>query len=135
MRNTNLEIPISLGELIDKITILELKIENIADVKKLIHARRELSLLELKLLTLGLSGIQVFRDQLKYVNSKLWDIEDKIRLQEKQQNFGQEFIFLARQVYITNDQRFAIKNEINFQFSSSIQEIKSYQNYEEQKTA
>jgi hypothetical protein len=133
--NTNVEVPISLGELIDKITILEIKQEQITDYTKKTNVKREASLLELKLLTLNLNGIQIYRDQLKYVNKKLWDIEDQIRLKEKDQIFDQEFIFLARQVYITNDQRFSIKNEINNQFSSSIKEIKSYENYESQKTA
>lgn len=133
--NTNVEIPISLGELVDKITILEIKQEQILDSRKRAHAHREFHLLELKLLTLTLTGIQVFRDQLKYVNQKLWDIEDQIRLKEKDQNFDQEFIFLARQVYLLNDQRFSIKNEINQQFCSSIKEIKSYEEYEKQKTA
>jgi hypothetical protein len=133
--NTNVEVPISLGELIDKITILEIKQEQITDFTKKSNVKREASLLELKLLTLNLNGIQIYRDQLKYVNKKLWDIEDQIRLKERDQNFDQEFIFLARQVYITNDQRFSIKNEINNQFSSSIKEIKSYENYENQKTA
>ncbi len=123
--------PISHGELIDKITILEIKAERIPDAAKLANVRRELDLLD-QVWTRHSDArvdIAVEREQLKAVNAALWDIEDRIRLKEKAQAFDAEFIELARSVYIRNDERAAIKRSINERLGSTLMEEKSYQSY------
>lgn len=120
--------PISLGELIDKITILEIKAENIHDSKKRVNITHELRLLE-EICTHRLPDnifLLEIRTQLKTVNQTLWDIEDRIRLKEKSAEFDDEFTQLARNVYITNDQRSALKCRINQEYGSDIIEEKSY---------
>jgi hypothetical protein len=124
-----IECPVSLGELVDKLAILRIKEEMIADDQKLKHIKTEAQELQKKLDQLKLSGIDHYLGQLIGVNRKLWKIEDDIREKERQKNFDQEFIVLARAVYHTNDQRFAVKNEINQKFDSTIQEVKSYRSY------
>ncbi len=121
--------PVSLGELIDKITILTIKERKIQDSAKLKNIIKEKDLLQKKLLELNLLGIEVFIDQLIEVNEKLWDIEDGIRQKEFEQDFGKSFIELARSVYKTNDKRFSIKNRINREYDSDIAEEKSYKEY------
>lgn len=121
--------PVSLGELIDKITILTIKERKIQDSAKLKNIIKEKDLLQKKLLELNLLGIEVFIDQLIEVNEKLWDIEDEIRQKEFEQDFGKSFIELARSVYKTNDKRFSIKNRINREYDSDIAEEKSYKEY------
>jgi hypothetical protein len=123
---------ISLGELIDKITILEIKKEKIKDQKKLSFVIIELSELNKTLKDLNLDSKDLLlslKDKLKVVNSELWDIEDKIRDKEKEGKFDQDFIELARSVYLKNDLRFEYKNEINISYKSGIREIKSYNKY------
>ncbi|WP_257387877.1 DUF6165 family protein [Tahibacter caeni] len=123
--------PISHGELIDKITILEIKSERIADPAKLTNVRKELDLL-LEVWSGDAAAavdIGAERARLKAVNQALWDIEDRIRLKEKAQSFDAEFIELARAVYFQNDDRAAIKREINLKLGSQLIEEKSYQNY------
>ena len=122
--------PVSLGELIDKISILKIKKKNIVDKKKLHFINVELFLLE-KTLSESLQDkkISEFLYKLIEVNSKLWKIEDNIRDCERNKKFDQKFIDLARAVYFTNDQRSAIKLEINNHFGSNIVEIKSYEKY------
>ncbi len=121
-------VPVSLGELIDKITILEIKAEQIRDTEKLANIIHELRLLE----EIGNSYLAnnafvlKIRAQLKQVNQALWEIEDRIRLKEKSAEFDDEFIRLARTVYITNDERSALKRQINRQSGSDIIEEKSY---------
>ena len=126
-----IEIPISFGELIDKLTILEIKKSKITNNKKLKNVQLEFELLNKKYRTIlnDTKELQVFYDALLKVNSKLWEIEDKIRILEKNKEFNEEFIDLARSVYKSNDERFAIKNEINKTFDSEIQEQKEYENY------
>ena len=123
--------PISHGELIDKITILEIKAEQITDPAKLANVRRELDLLgEIwRNDAAAAVGVDAERARLKQVNQSLWDIEDRIRLKEKAQAFDAEFIELARAVYFQNDERAAIKREINLKLGSQLIEEKSYQSY------
>jgi hypothetical protein len=123
--------PISHGELIDKITILEIKAEQIVDPAKLVNVRKELDLLAEVWRNDAAAAIDIDaeRARLKQVNQSLWDIEDRIRLKEKAQSFDAEFIELARAVYFQNDDRAAIKREINLKLGSQLIEEKSYQNY------
>ncbi len=123
-----IEVPISWGELVDKITILEIKAERIDDPKKLANVTRELWLLNRKLSPVAAQVLRL-KLRLKDVNTKLWDIEDEIRDCEREQNFGPRFIELARAVYVTNDQRADVKREINFALSSELVEEKSYRPY------
>jgi len=120
---------VSLGELVDKITILLIKKEKIVDENKLILVNEELSVLSTTLESLSLDEIGTYLENLKTVNSELWIIEDLIREKERVKLFDKEFIELARKVYITNDKRFEIKNRINEKFGSSIKEVKSYKSY------
>ena len=126
-----IEIPVSFGELIDKLTILEIKKSKITDNEKLKNIQLEFELLNKKYQTKlkDSKELQVFYDALLEVNHKLWKIEDKIRILENNKEFNEEFIDLARSVYKSNDERFAIKNEINKTFDSEIQEQKEYENY------
>ena len=121
--------PISVGELIDKITILEIKAERIADRHKAANVTKELALLRAIQAESGLDGaaIDAFTEDLKSVNAALWDIEDAIREHEARADFGPSFIELARSVYISNDKRSRIKREINEAFGSVVLEEKSYQ--------
>jgi hypothetical protein len=123
--------PISHGELLDKITILEIKAAHIADAAKLANVRTELDLLNRIWVADAAAQVDLgdARARLKSVNQKLWDIEDDIRLKEKAQAFDAEFIALARAVYFTNDERAAIKREINVKLGSALIEEKSYQDY------
>jgi hypothetical protein len=124
-------IPISPGELLDKITILQIKSERIADPAKVANVTTELGMLE-----------QVWRDtvaddaeiralsaELKSINEALWEIEDDIRDEERNRRFGERFIELARAVYVTNDERANAKKKVNLHLNSSIVEEKSYQDY------
>tara|TARA_B100000424_G_C22847680_1_gene452122 strand:- start:414 stop:803 length:390 start_codon:yes stop_codon:yes gene_type:complete len=126
-----IEIPVSFGELIDKLTILEIKKSKITDNEKLKNIQLEFELLNKKYQTKlkDTKELQVFYDALLEVNHKLWKIEDKLRILENNKEFNEEFIDLARSVYKLNDERFAIKNEINKTFDSEIQEQKEYENY------
>jgi hypothetical protein len=123
-----IEVPISWGELVDKITILEIKAERMDDPKKLANVTRELWLLNRKLSPVATQVLRL-KLRLKEVNTRLWDIEDEIRDCEREQNFGPRFIELARAVYVTNDQRADVKREINFALSSELVEEKSYRPY------
>lgn len=133
----SIEIPISPGELVDKITILEIKQEKIESEQKRRNVSLELSLLNARWQnTSGASHPQVaaVRNTLKSINEQLWDIEDRIRLLEAAQDFGPAFIELARSVYITNDKRAAAKREINNLLGSNIIEEKDYVDYQQTKT-
>ena len=122
--------PISLGELIDKISILVIKEKKITDEKKNNLIREELTLLRKTLNeAANNNSINNYLNQLIDVNSALWKIEDEIRDCEKNKKFDQKFIELARSVYITNDRRAEIKLEINNKFGSKIVEVKSYKKY------
>ena len=128
---SQISVPVSIGELIDKITILEIKAERIRDAAKLANVRAELELLDTTWANNPLSRIDIDdeRARLKAVNETLWEIEDRIRLQEKAQAFDTDFIELARAVYFRNDERAAIKREINLKLGSQLVEEKSYQDY------
>ena len=119
---------ISAGELIDKITILEIKKTKISDSNKLEDVEKELLSLNLtfKKLISDTTQIQILIDNLKSVNLKLWDIENGKRLAEKNNDFGEKFIELARNVYKNNDERAKIKLEINNILGSNIKEVKSH---------
>ena len=122
--------PISLGELIDKISILLIKERKITDVKKIDLIHEELKLLKKTLNKVTKdSAIDNYLNQLIDINSALWKIEDELRDCEKNKEFDKKFIDLARSVYITNDKRSEIKLEINNKFGSKIVEIKSYKKY------
>ena len=124
----NIQAPISLGELIDKITILQIKTNHLQGAA-LKHVTTELNALESTLKNLNLNVDPKLIQQLKEVNQNLWNIEDDIREQERQKNFGDTFIQLARSVYKQNDRRSAIKKEIHTTYDSAFTEEKSYQPY------
>ena len=119
---------ISAGELIDKITILEIKKNKISNENKLKEIDKELSSLNhtMNKSILEKSKILTFKDQLREINQKLWDIEDSKRMAEKNNDFGKEFIELARNVYKLNDERARIKLKINEILGSNIKEVKSH---------
>ena len=124
-------VPVSPGELLDKITILRIKVARIQDAAKLANVKLELSLLEQTWKDSGAAAHDVALDEraLENVNGRLWDIEDRIRDKEAHQTFDREFIELARAVYICNDERAAIKKRINLQLGSRLIEEKSYKQY------
>jgi len=126
-----IKVPVSFGEVLDKITILEIKSERIKDEAKLKNVRLELAELTetWNEAVQDQSAIADLRKQLKAVNEELWEIEDDIRDQEAAQDFGPRFIELARAVYVTNDKRAAIKKEVNLALGSRFVEEKSYQDY------
>lgn len=120
--------PCSIGELIDKITILRIKTRRISHEDKLHNVRRELALLEELAAGAGLvgPGIESLTEQLAVVNARLWDVEDTIRIREREGDFGSQFVALARSVYANNDERAALKRAINTMFDSALVEEKSY---------
>jgi hypothetical protein len=124
-------VPISPGELLDKITILRIKSQRIEDVAKLANVRLELDLLERKWQESGADAGEIAADEraLQNVNERLWDIEDRIRDKEAVQTFDRDFIELARAVYLANDERAALKKRINQKLGSRIVEEKSYRPY------
>ena len=125
-----IDTPISLGELVDKISILIIKDKNIDDLDKKNHVNKELSFLKKTLKKyLKEEEIKDYLDELIEINSKLWVIEDDIRDCERNKIFDQKFIDLARSVYFTNDIRAVIKSKINKNFGSELIEVKSYEKY------
>jgi len=131
MDQTQPEIPVSWGELIDKITILEIKSRRIVSTQAVANVRLELALLNERASAAlrQKADVAALKAQLTEVNEALWDIEDKIRDKEAASDFGAEFIELARAVYKTNDRRAAIKREINKALQSKLVEEKSYSDY------
>jgi hypothetical protein len=127
----NIQIPISPGELVDRLTILEIKSARISDPEKVANVRYELGLLAdaAKAAIPASRDMDALKAALKTVNEKLWEIEDAIRECERAQNFGDHFIELARAVYRTNDERGNIKARINEALGSAIREEKSYAPY------
>jgi len=117
--------PVSPGELIDKITILEIKQERIKDVDKVKNVNLELELLE----SLWDGSVYQSSALVKFINEELWVIEDDLRLKESKAEFDRDFIELARSVYLTNDRRASVKREINLEVGSKLIEEKSYQDY------
>ena len=120
---------ISVGELVDKITILEIKLNKIKNPEKLQNIKNELNVLNEYFVKIENDQLNQLKNKLKDTNLKLWQIEDDIRVCEKNKDFSSSFINLARSVYITNDERFELKNSINEIFSSVIKEVKSYEGY------
>jgi len=119
---------ISAGELLDKISILEIKLDNIKDREKLVEINKEYkSLVETRKSNIEINeNLQKLINQLKEINFKLWNIEEKKRICEKNSDFGKNFIQLSRSVYINNDKRAKIKSDINKLLGSNIKEVKSY---------
>ena len=128
---TQIAVPVSHGELIDKLTILEIKSERIVDPAKLTNIHNELDALNRAWQGDPAAAIDIAdpRCRLKAINQTLWDIEDEIRIKEKAHAFDERFIELARAVYVTNDQRADVKREINERLGSTLVEEKSYQPY------
>lgn len=127
----NMQVPVSPGEVLDKITILEIKSERMADAGKVANVRSELAILQ-KTWGEYIREDEVIRglhERLKKINEALWDIEDDIRDKERAKEFDERFIELARAVYVTNDQRSQVKKELNLHLGSEIIEEKSYQDY------
>ena len=125
----NPQIPVSIGEIFDKYSILEIKQSKITDPDKLRHITTEMTYLRPYILEYNLEN-SIYQ-KLKTINLKLWDIEDKLRIKEYNQDFDAEFIELARNVYFTNDSRGDVKKEINVIFHSNIHEVKSYVDYKQ----
>lgn len=126
-----LSIPLSVGEIMDKITILEIKAERIVNAEKVANVTAELDTLS-PLVThdaLNTASIKALVAELKDINEALWDIEDDIRERENSKDFGEAFIALARAVYVTNDKRAEIKKQINLATGSTLIEEKSYEDY------
>ena len=126
--SSNILAPVSIGELIDKITILEIKSEHMMKTK-LKNVSKELGLLKNILKDNNIEIGEDLVNDLKIVNNKLWEIEDKIRIKESKQEFDNEFIEIARSVYKENDMRASIKQKINYQYNSELVEEKSYKDY------
>jgi hypothetical protein len=127
-----IRVPVSVGELIDKITILEVKSERMSDATMLANVQKELDLLnksweENRPVA---PDIEIQKGQLKEINERLWEIEDDIRLLEAEKDFGDRFVELARAVYVTNDRRAEIKKTINDALGSELTEEKSYADYQ-----
>ena len=121
-------VPVSVGELVDKYSILAIKSEKIQDKSKCLSIIAEMNLLEKEIQNLHHFDLNLL-EEIKKVNESLWEIEDQIRIKEKHKAFDEEFIQLARLVYITNDVRFQVKNKINQLYESQLLEFKSYQSY------
>jgi hypothetical protein len=117
-------VPVSVGELIDKITILEIKAAKIACANALINVNYEL--IELNAIAEPLGVESDYKNKLVDVNTKLWDVEDKLRIHEKNKTFENDFVALARLVYIFNDERALIKRDINIRYKSTIVEEKYF---------
>jgi len=126
-----LNVPVSVGEVVDKVTILEIKSQRISDESKLHNIRTELDQLR-PLVSGGVfdsDEVVALFDGLRQVNGELWDIEDDIRAEEAAGRFGERFIALARAVYVTNDRRAELKKKINLATGSALVEEKSYEDY------
>ena len=125
-----IKIPVSAGELVDKISILKIKKKNVIDQNKKENINRELDMLtDIYNEINNANKLDNFLKKLLEVNQKLWEIEDQIRVLERKKQFDKDFILLARSVYIENDKRFEIKNEINTFLGSAIKEEKLYEDY------
>lgn len=124
-----MKMDVSIGELVDKVTILEIKSEKIKSKKKLVNIKNEYKLLKEDMVNIGITQHSAEFRELKKVNLKLWEIEDNIRIKEAKQEFDKGFIELARSVYFKNDDRATIKKEINIKYDSELVEEKEYIDY------
>jgi hypothetical protein len=125
-----MRIDVSIGELVDKVTILEIKLERIQDPHKITNVRREYDLLRQVLDEAGIGRDSGEFRELKSLNLKLWEIEDRIRAKEKAKQFDAEFVELARSVYFVNDRRSEVKRSINLAMGSPLIEEKDHVDYE-----
>jgi len=123
-----MKIEVSNGEIADKLTIIEIKLENIKDEKKLVNLRNEFNVLDEAVSKIIAKDHTLYQELLK-INKQLWDIEDRIRELEKAKDFGPEFVEVARAVYFTNDKRSEVKRQINELTGSALIEEKSYEDY------
>jgi len=121
-----IECPVSVGEIFDKVSILQIKKEKINNLEKLNYIEEELASLLEKLNLLEKIGTPEFLNRLREINLKLWVLEDQLREKEIEKDFGAQFVEMARKVYQLNDKRFEIKSEINTIFNSQVREVKSY---------
>jgi len=125
-----ISIPVSIGEMIDKLSILQVKKNKVKDETKLKFIHNEFELLyNFSSEFLNNPETDLIYHKLVLVNTNLWEIEDELRIMEKEKNFDNEFVSLARKVYFTNDERFRLKNEINLVTKSEIREVKEYVKY------
>jgi hypothetical protein len=123
-----MKIEVSNGEIVDKLTIIEIKLEHIKDEKKLVNLKTEYEVLDAAVKNIIDKKHEHYKELLK-INQQLWDIEDRIRELEKAKDFGAEFIEVARAVYFTNDRRSEVKRKINELTGSNLIEEKSYEDY------
>jgi len=123
-----MKIEVSNGEIADKLTIIEIKLENIKDEKKLVNLKAEFAVLDEAVAKIIAKDHPLYQELLT-INKQLWDIEDRIRELEKAKDFGAEFVEVARSVYFTNDKRSDVKRKINELTGSSLIEEKSYEDY------
>jgi hypothetical protein len=124
-----MKIEVSIGELVDKVTILEIKLEKFKNAEKLANVKKEYDLLKTDMENQGIFNNSEVYLRLKEVNTRLWHIEDDIRIEENKKCFGEKFIQLARSVYVENDKRADIKKEININYGSYLLEEKEYVDY------
>ena len=122
-------VEVSIGEVVDKVTILEIKSEKVKSEEKLLNIRKEYKQLRQNIIDAGVALDSSEYTRLKAINLKLWHIEDDIRIKEYNAEFDDEFIQLARSVYVVNDDRADVKKEINIKFGSDLIEEKEYVNY------
>jgi len=125
-----MKIEVSNGEIVDKLTIIEIKLEHIKDEKKLANLKTEYEVLDAAVKNIIAKDHALYKELLN-INQQLWDIEDRIRELEKAKDFGNEFIEVARAVYFTNDRRSDVKRQINELTGSKLIEEKSYEDYAE----
>ncbi|PTL98350.1 MAG: hypothetical protein DA445_00155 [Bacteroidetes bacterium] len=129
-----LKIEVSNGEILDKVSILEIKLERILDLEKVRNIRKEYAALQnavqhIEALVSNLEEYSQATAELRSTNEALWDVEDALRLKEKARDFGDTFITLAREVYVLNDRRAVLKSTINNLTGSNLREEKSYEGY------
>jgi len=124
-----LKIDVSIGEIVDKLTILSIKLDKFRDPEKRKNVEKEYQILLQSLKTSDITPESEEFKKLKTINLKLWDIEDKIRVKEAEKSFDDEFIELARSVYFSNDERAEIKKQINLKYNSDLIEEKEYVSY------
>ena len=124
-----MKIEVSNGDLVDKITILKIKLQRISASEKRTNIQKEYDLLKEKMADIGMNEQANEYQRLLTINNKLWEIEDQIRIKESEKEFDDEFIQLARSVYFENDKRAAVKREINLRTGSTLIEEKEYVHY------
>lgn len=127
-----MKIDVSIGEIVDKATILSIKLEKFKDPDKRENVRKELDNLSAEMEKSGIKPNSAEFESLQKINLKLWDIEDEIRIKEARKEFDDEFIQLARSVYFNNDKRAAIKKQINLKYKSDLIEEKEYVSYQDE---